>query len=926
MDVQPISLDVLLEKYAKGNEKNQQDVRARVAQALAAAEPKKIRGAMQARFALALERFIPAGRILSSAGTDIQATLINCFVQPVGDAIQGVDANGHPGIYDALKEAAETMRRGGGVGYDFSSIRPLGAFVRGTHSNASGPISYMHVFDRSCETVESAGSRRGAQMGVLRVDHPDIEAFIAAKDSGKLTNFNISVGVTEAFMQAVEADADFELVHAVPAKGEVQKQNGEGKFIYRTVRARDLWKKIIVSTYDHAEPGVLFIDQMNLENNLWYAETIEATNPCAEQPLPPYGCCCLGSLNLTLYVNAPFSDVAAFDFEQFERDVTTAIRMLDNVLDVTYWPLERQKQEAASKRRIGLGFTGLGDALIMLGLRYDTDAARAMAARISEVMRDRAYLASSELAQERGAFPLFDADKYLAGRFVSRLPEHVRAAIRQHGIRNSHLLSIAPTGTISLAFADNASNGIEPPFSWTYDRLKRMPDGQKVTYAVEDHAWRLYKSMGGDVGHLPPAFVTALEISAIDHMKMVAAVAPFIDTSISKTVNVPADYPFEEFEDLYTEAWKAGLKGLATYRPNSVLGSVLSVTETPSAKPAEPVQESSIDVDYRIVIDAKNLASEAMASLKWDSRPDIPHGAMAWISEKVVHPQGKFVVSVSELEGVPFEVWTIGNEQPRGLGAIAKLISLDMRARDREWVRRKLEALRSVHGEDAFDFISPLSGELARAPSLASAFAQIVSYRIGDQGSDRTPVCDALFVKHEPRTTPDGTMSWTVDIKNPATGDDFVMILRETRIGETVRPYSVSFSGTYPKVLDGLARMLSMDFRVIAPEWAVMKLQALLNYAEVRGDFMARVPGGQKSLNYPSTIAYIAELLLYRLKALNVGLDAATKAAAETPITSTPSAPSSASRARPCPECGTALEKRDGCEQCPSCHYKGSCG
>jgi len=323
------------------------------------------------------------------------------------------------------------------------------------------------------------------------------------------------------------------------------------------------------------------------------------------------------------------------------------------------------------------------------------------------------------------------------------------------------------------------------------------------------------------------------------------------------------------------------------------------------------------------VIDAKSLASEAMASLKWDSRPEIPHGAMAWISEKVVHPQGKFVVSVSELESVPFEVWTIGNEQPRGLGAIAKLISLDMRARDREWVRRKLEALRSVQGEDAFEFISPYTGALTRAPSLASAFAQIVSYRIGDQGSDRTPVCDALFVKHEPRTTPDGTMSWTVDIKNPATGDDFVMILRETRIGEAVRPYSVSFSGTYPKVLDGLARMLSMDFRVIAPEWAVMKLQALLNYAEVRGDFMARVPGSQKSMNYPSTIAYIAELLLYRLKALNGRLEIGE---ANSVQGDSKAVAASSSRARPCPECGTPLEKRDGCEECPSCHYKGSCG
>ena len=924
MNAQPISLDVLLEKYAKGDEKSLPDVRSRVARALAQAEPEAIRREMESQFIEALERFIPAGRILSSAGTDIKATLINCFVQPVGDAIQGTDGRGYPGIYDALKEAAETMRRGGGVGYDFSTIRPLGAFVRGTHSNASGPISYMHVFDRSCETVESAGARRGAQMGVLRVDHPDIEAFISAKDSGKLTNFNISVGVTEAFMQAVEKDEMFNLVHEIPGKEGGQAQDVTGKFIYRTVRARDLWKKIIVSTYDHAEPGVLFIDQMNLENNLWYAEEIEATNPCAEQPLPPYGCCCLGSLNLTLYVKAPFSDKADFDFKQFEKDVSTAIRMLDNVLEVTYWPLEKQQAEAQAKRRIGLGFTGLGDALIMLGLRYDTEEARKMAARISEVMRDRAYLASAELANERGAFPLFDAEKYLSGRFVSRLPEKIRDEIRKNGIRNSHLLSIAPTGTISLAFADNASNGIEPPFSWNYERLKRMPDGAKVTYAVEDHAWRLYKSMGGDTSNLPPAFVTALEISALDHMKMVAAVAPFIDTSISKTVNVPADYPFEDFENLYTEAWRAGLKGLATYRPNAVLGSVLSVSEPVAASenvPEAPV-ENSLDVDYRIVIDAKNLASEAMASLKWDSRPEIPHGAMAWISEKVKHPQGKFVVSVSELDGVPFEVWTIGNEQPRGLGAIAKLISLDMRARDREWVHRKLQALRSVQGEDAFDFISPATGTMTRAPSLASAFAQIVAYRIGDQGSDRTPVCDALFVKHEPKTTPDGTMSWTVDITNPATGDDFVMILRETRVGDTVRPYSISFSGTYPKVLDGLARMLSMDFRVIAPEWAVMKLQALLDYAEVRGDFMGRVPGSNKSRNYPSTIAYIAELLLYRLKALN-GSSPHENVQPETRMTvGIPSG----SRARPCPECGTPMEKRDGCEACPSCNYKGACG
>ena len=611
--LQPISLDVLREKYLKPGETTADELYQRVARALASVEKPQLRDQYEALFLANLKAgAIGAGRIMSAAGTDIQATLINCFVQPVGDCIQGMDDEGFPGIYEALREAAETMRRGGGVGYDFSRIRPKGAHVKGTASMASGPCSYMNVFDQSCSTVESAGARRGAQMGVLRIDHPDVQEFITAKRTpGRWNNFNVSVGVSDAFIEAVQNDAPWELVHkaapgaALMAQG--ARQRADGQWVYATVPARQMWDTIMKSAYDFAEPGILFLGRINEDNNLHYCEDIAATNPCGEQPLPSYGCCDLGPIILTRFVRYPFGfgGVAAFDFEAFSAAVALQVRALDNVLDVTYWPLPQQRDEAMAKRRIGVGFTGMGNTLAMLCLRYDLPEGRTMAARIAERMRDAAYAASVALAREKGAFPKFDARGYLAdGTFASRLPESLKAEIREHGIRNSHLLSIAPTGTVSLAFADNASNGIEPPFSWMYKRKKREADGSTSEYAVEDHAWRLYRDLGGDVNALPDYFVSALAMSAQDHIAMMEAVQPFVDTAISKTVNIPADYPYEDFKDLYLQAWRARLKGLATYRPNSILGSVLETHAEP-APAAPPVAAATPADPMRTVIESR---------------------------------------------------------------------------------------------------------------------------------------------------------------------------------------------------------------------------------------------------------------------------------------------------------------------------------
>ncbi|MBL8315599.1 MAG: adenosylcobalamin-dependent ribonucleoside-diphosphate reductase [Rubrivivax sp.] len=959
LPAQPISAEVLAEKYAKGDERSVTDVHRRVARALAEIEPADKRAAWEARFLDALEGgFVPAGRIQSAAGTTLSATLINCFVQPVGDSIASVD-DGHPGIYTALTEAAETMRRGGGVGYDFSRIRPSGAWVASTQSNASGPVSYLRVFDRSCETVESAGARRGAQMGVLRCDHPDIEAFIHAKDGGDLRNFNLSVGVTDAFMQAVEDGSDVELVHRAEP-GQAAKQAGacrreDGQWVYRRVSARALWDQVMRSTYDHAEPGVLFLDAINRDNNLGYCESISATNPCGEQPLPPYGCCCLGSIDLTRFVRRPFEADASFDEAAFAALVPTAVRALDNVLELTLWPLPQQKAEAVAKRRVGLGFTGLGDALVMLGLHYGHEAARAQAARISEVMRDAAYGASVALARERGAFPLFNADLYLTGgTFASRLPAPLKESIRAHGLRNSHLLSIAPTGTISLAFCDNASNGIEPAFSWSYTRKKRQADGTFKEIAVEDHAWRLYRHLHGADAPLPAAFVGALELSAEQHAAMVGAVAPCIDTAISKTVNVPADYPFDDFRGLYRQAWKLGLKGLATYRPNAVLGSVLST---------QPEPLTLADMNRRLAVAAPQ--QPVLASLRWPGRPELDAGNMAWCS-MVEHPQGDFALFVGELSAQPhalpgtpgakarpFEIWVNGAEQPRGLGALAKTLSMDLRSNDLAWLQLKLDTLATVAEEHPFEMPFPPRGERRLFPGTVAAVAALVRWRCEQLGvlpapeGAPTPVLDALFSRDDPHTGTDGTLAWAVDIENPVARESFTLMLKEVTVPGpdgllVTRPCAMALSGRYPRALDGLVRLLSLDMRVVDPSWIGMKLRKLLNYAEPLGDFMAFEPdleagkGRRRQRHWPSTVAYLARLVIHRYAMLGVlderGYPLREMGVLEPPGRGPAGRPGTAGAAtvqpgRPCPECGNAtMIHKDGCDFCTACGYVGQCG
>ncbi|MCV2893704.1 adenosylcobalamin-dependent ribonucleoside-diphosphate reductase [Lentibacter sp. XHP0401] len=545
-------------------------------------------------------KFLPAGRITAGAGTERSVTLFNCFVM-------GTVPDSMGGIFDMLKEAALTMQQGGGIGYDFSTIRPKGADVLGVAADASGPLSFMDVWDAMCRTIMSAGSRRGAMMATMRCDHPDIEAFITAKsDAARLRMFNMSVLVTDPFMDAVKAGESWDLKF--------------GDKVYHTVEARDLWNKIMQATYEYAEPGVIFIDRINQMNNLNYCEQIAATNPCGEQPLPPYGACLLGSINLAKLVAKPFEAGADLDESQLEELVAAAVRMMDNVVDASKFPLEAQRQEAHAKRRIGLGVTGLADALLMVGLRYGSDEAALQTEEWLHRVARAAYRASVQLAKEKGAFPLFDAEKYLASGAMQQMDEDVRAEIAEHGIRNALLTSIAPTGTISL-YAGNVSSGIEPVFAYAYKRKVLQKDGSRTEEEVVDYAVALWREKFGDTA-LPDYFVNAQTLAPAEHVKMQAAAQKWVDSSISKTINCPEDIGFEEFKNVYMQAWDTGCKGCTTYRPNDVTGSVLSVSEE------------------------KGVAPEVIANT--DAEPLTPHGDVVYMTEPLDRPK--------ELEGATYKL------------------------------------------------------------------------------------------------------------------------------------------------------------------------------------------------------------------------------------------------------------------------------
>lgn len=708
-------------------DKTIEDTWRRVAKALAAAEAEPARWEGTFYDALADFQFIPAGRIIAGAGTERAVTLFNCFVM-------GTIPDDMGGIFEGLKEAALTMQQGGGIGYDFSTLRPRGAPVRKVGADASGPISFMDVWDAMCRTIMSAGHRRGAMMGTLRCDHPDIEAFIDAKsDPSRLRMFNMSVLATDAFMAAVREDRPWELSF--------------GGTTYRVVQARALWDRIMRATYETAEPGVIFIDRINQRNNLSYCETIAATNPCGEQPLPPYGACLLGSINLAALVTRPFEKDAALDLARLERLVPTAVRLLDNAIDSSRFPLPQQAQEAAAKRRIGLGITGLADALIMCGARYGSAQAVALTERWLGALRRHAYRASAALAREKGAFPLFDRDKYLAGETIRALDEDVRDDIARHGIRNALVTSVAPTGTISL-LADNVSSGLEPVFSFTHNRSVLMPDGTRRTEEISDWAYRLFRRLKGEDAPLPAAFVDAQTLAPSDHVTMQAAVQRYIDASVSKTINVPTDIGFEAFKNVYLQAYELGCKGCTTYRPNPVTGSVLSLA--PSAQPARaeaapappPARSEGEVVSMTEPLDRPATLPGCTYKLRW---PESEHAMYVTINDIVQNGRRRpFEIFVNS-KNMEHYAWTV---------ALTRMISaVFRRGGDVSFVVDELKAVFDPRGG------AWLGGRYV--PSLLAAIGELIERHmiaigfLQDRGAGTDPA-DSEVLEATPRLAAGG--------------------------------------------------------------------------------------------------------------------------------------------------------------------------
>jgi len=680
---------------------------ARVARAAAAPEAKNARKSWTGRFekALAGFRFLPAGRILAGAGTGRAVTLFNCFVM-------GTIPDDLTGIFDNLKEAALTMQQGGGIGHDFSTLRPRGAPVRGVGADASGPVSFMDVWDSMCRTIMSAGSRRGAMMATLSCDHPDIGLFIDAKrDPARLRMFNLSVLVTDAFMEAVKDDADWPLVF-------------EGT-CFRTVKARELWDKIMRATYDYAEPGVIFIDRVNARNNLSYCESVHATNPCGEQPLPPHGACLLGSINLARLVENPFSKDAGIDVEALAELVATAVRLMDNVIEISQYPLEAQRQEAHAKRRIGLGVTGLADALIMCRQRYGSDGAVRLAWQWMRDIQHAAYRASIELAKEKGPFPLYDKDAYLASGIVPELPDDIRADIARHGIRNALLTSIAPTGTISL-FADNVSSGIEPVFSFSYKRKVLLADGSHDSETVSDYAHRLYLQKNGAEAKLPDYFVTAQTLAPRDHLVMQAALQEHVDSSISKTINCPPDISFADFKTIYQEAYDLGLKGCTTFRPNAVTGAVLSIDDsgdkaTQASLPLDaPAPPAALEMAADVVYMKQPLAREHVLpgftyKVRW---PDSDHAIYITLNDIIQNDRRRPFEIFINSKNMEHYAWTV---------ALTRMISaVFRRGGDVSFVVEELKAVFDPRGGQWMD------GRYV--PSLLAAIGNVIERHMIDIG------------------------------------------------------------------------------------------------------------------------------------------------------------------------------------------------